>query len=229
MKNQIKLAMFDLDGTLLDSIGDIVDGTNEMLGAFGREAVSRDEVCALIGAGARSLIEGALTRAPLLTTGKTQEPTEEEISNAIAVYISYNREHIAEKTRPYPGVPETLGELKARGITISLVSNKNVELCRHALRQFGLAEYFTTVIGGNSFAQKKPNPFPLRHAMTEACAQSAESIMVGDSLFDVQAGQNAGVATVGCLFGYGARVDIEKADYSIGRFSDLLALPPFRS
>jgi phosphoglycolate phosphatase len=210
----IKLLIFDLDGTLIDSLPDLVDATNDMRGSFGLAPLNAEQVRRLVGQGARSLVERAL---PGAAPG--------ELAEGLQRFLGYNLAHIADKTRPYPGVVETLQALKVLGYALSVLSNKNVALCREVLSRLGIDEYFQTVLGADSLPFKKPSPEPVLAMLREFGVTARECVLVGDSINDVAAGQGAGVLTVGCSYGYGDHTELLGADYRVGDFPSLLNLP----
>jgi len=212
----IKLIIFDLDGTLIDSLPDLVDAANHMRASFGMTSFSPEEVRRLVGQGVRSLVERALPGAAA-----------DQVDEGMERFLRYNLAHIADKTRPYPGVAETLQALAGRGYTLSVLSNKNVALCREVLAQLGLGEYFLTVFGADSFPYRKPSPEPVLALLRELGVTAPESVLIGDSINDMAAGQGAGVLTVGCSYGYGDRSELAGADYLVEDFPSLLGLPVF--
>src|SRR5512137_1608621 len=119
----IKLIIFDLDGTLIDSLDDLAAATNHMLTSMGRKPVGLDQVRGYVGQGARRLVERAMPAA-----------TAEEIEIGLNVFLTYNEAHIVDRTRLYPGVRETLSELRDAGVAMAVVSNKNVALCLKVLK-----------------------------------------------------------------------------------------------
>jgi phosphoglycolate phosphatase len=215
-KLPLKLVIFDLDGTLIDSLPDIAASVNHVRNLYGLEPLNLDEMRQLVGKGARSLIERALPQAP-----------EELVDEALDLYLSHNLEHIVDRTHPYPGVAETLAELADRGFDLCVLSNKNVALCREVLAHLGLARYLPAVYGADSFPFKKPSPEPVLALLREYRVGAGECVLVGDSINDMAAGQGAGILTVGCTYGYGAITELEGADYQVGGFPELLRLPLF--
>lgn len=210
----LKLLIFDLDGTLIDSLPDLTDATNHMRGIYGLEPLSPQEVRELVGQGARSLVARALPGAP-----------PELVDEGLDLYLSYNLAHIADRTRVYPGVPETLEKLASLGYPRCVLSNKNVALCREVLSRLGIAEYFPAVYGADSFPFRKPSPEPILAVMKEYRVAPRECAMVGDSINDMAAGRGAGVVTIGCSYGYGDPSELVGADYQVQDFPSLLRLP----
>ncbi|WP_246525677.1 HAD family hydrolase [Geomobilimonas luticola] len=213
---EIKLIIFDLDGTLVDSLDDLTDATNHMLALAGRPALTREGVRQLVGQGARRLVERALING-----------TEDEVEQGINAFLTYNGAHLADRSHPYPGVRETLDALQGRGLPLALISNKNVALCRGLLKVLGLDGYFAAVLGADSLPFRKPSPEPLFKLLRDFSTSPTTAIMVGDSVNDVAAGRGAGVVTVGCTYGYGDLAELRDADYRIDELPQLLKLPFF--
>jgi phosphoglycolate phosphatase len=214
---EIKLIIFDLDGTLLDSLDDLTDATNHMLGRFGRGTLTMRDVRLLVGQGARRLVEGAMPGA-----------SADEVEEGVQLFLSYNDLHIADRTRLYPGVKETLAVL-GEGRVMSVISNKYEAHCRKLLSVLGLADRFRGVMGVDSHPSRKPSPEPLLKMMADLGFVPGETAMVGDSSNDIIAGKGAGVVTVGCTYGYGDLSELSGADYRIDRFPELLYLPLFKN
>lgn len=213
----VKLIIFDLDGTLVDSLGDLADAANFMLSHFGRPEVSLATVRDYVGEGARRLVEKALPGA-----------SEEELQEGLSLFLGYNAEHIAVKTLPFPGVPETLARLQRDGYLLTVASNKTEALCRKLLAALELEHFFSAVLGADSVSERKPSPQPILKLMADFSTSAAETAMVGDSINDIAAGKGAGVITVGCSYGYGDFREIAGADYRVAAFHELIELPPFR-
>ncbi|HJV65850.1 MAG TPA: HAD-IIIA family hydrolase [Geomonas sp.] len=210
----IKLLIFDLDGTLIDSLPDLCDATNTMREHFKLSTLSENEVRKLVGQGARSLVERALPGA-----------TAEQVEEGLQIFLDYNLAHIADKTRLYPGVVETLEALHRRELSLCIVSNKNVALCREVLGKLGIEKFFPTVIGADSLPFRKPSPEPVLAVLKKYAAATRESVMIGDSINDMAAGEGAGVITVGCSYGYGDPSELAGADFVVSEFQALLDLP----
>lgn len=207
----MKLIILDLDGTLIDSLDDLTDAANHARAAFDLPPLSAAEVRQLIGQGARRLVERAL---PGLTP--------EEMERGLEIFLRYNFEQIAVKTSCYPGVLETLERLTAASLTLAVASNKSEAHCREILRILGAEPHLAAILGADSVSERKPSPEPLLHLMRQFGCTPAETVMVGDSINDVQAGRAAGVFTVGCDYGYGPRHELDGADRVISSFPELL-------
>jgi phosphoglycolate phosphatase len=206
-----KLVILDLDGTLIDSLDDLTDAANHMRQAFDLPALTVSDVRTLVGEGARRLVERAL---PGISS--------EEREHGLEIFLRYNYEHIADKTFFYPGVRETLEKMSANGLTLAVASNKSESHCREILRLLRSDNLFVAILGADSVAERKPSPVPLFFLMREFGRTVPETVMVGDSINDMKAGKAAGVFTIGCSYGYGAREELELADCVVNSFPELL-------
>ncbi|HXJ95699.1 MAG TPA: HAD family hydrolase [Terriglobia bacterium] len=187
--SRIRLLVFDLDGTLIDSKDDLVHSVNAVRQRLGRDPLPEETVASYVGRGVVVLMRSAL--------GETA--SEAEVAQAIEFFLEYYRDHMLDHTVAYPGVREALEELKARPMAV--LTNKPVKFSQAILAGLGLDRYFTQVYGGNSFAQKKPDPVGILALMREANMKAEHTMMVGDSDTDVLTGKNAGVWTCGVTYG----------------------------
>jgi phosphoglycolate phosphatase len=215
---RVKLIIFDLDGTLINSLEDLTDATNYMLSEMGRKKLSAEGVRKLVGQGARRLVERALPDASLL-----------DIDRALNIFLAYNEGHIVDKTRLYQGVKETLVQLRDQGYRLAVISNKNEALCQKVTQTLGVKTFFEAVIGADSMSSRKPSPEPVLKLLRDFRVAAAETVIVGDSINDVEAGKAAGVVTVGCTYGYGELSELSNSDYCVASFTEILELPIFES
>lgn len=216
MPQPIDLIIFDLDGTLIDSLPDLADATNHMLTTLGRPRIDQDAVRRLVGQGARRLVERALPGA-----------SEDVIAQGLDLFLDYNHHHIADRTVLYPGVMETLDALKQRGIRMAIISNKNVALCREVISVLGAEHYFEEILGADSLPFRKPSPEPVLKLLADFELAPERATLVGDSINDIAAGKGAGVVTVGCTWGYGDSEELAEADYRVDSFYELSDIPLF--
>jgi phosphoglycolate phosphatase len=199
---QLKLLVFDLDGTLVDSAQDLCNSVNATLAHFGREPLQDAVVAGYIGDGAVLLMRRALF-------GRDAVAVDEELlAKAYEFFLVYYREHKLDSTYAYEGVLEALEALKqlhdhpnGPERLMAVLTNKPVNPARAICEALGLAPYFLNIYGGNSFATKKPDPEGLRALMNEAGAKPEETVMIGDSDVDVRTARNAGTWCIGCTFG----------------------------
>ena len=187
--------VFDLDGTLVDTLPDIEAAANAALAAEGRRALTSEEVRQLIGSGGRVLMRNAF-RA-------TGEPASEaRIDAAFAAYIAaYEGAPVAGST-PFPGVHAALEGLSARGTRLAVCTNKPGHLAELVLETFGLAGYFAGVVAGDTLPVRKPDPGPLLEAVARAGGAGRPAAMVGDSPIDADAARAAAIPFVAVSFGY---------------------------
>jgi len=193
LPRRLRLVVFDLDGTLVDSSADLATAVNRMLAALapGTPALSHPQVRAFIGNGARVLVGRALQAA-----GLAHEPDQ-----ALPVFLAAYRGCLLDSTRFYPGVLEALDAL--RPVPLAVLTNKPGELSRALLDGLGAGDRFVRVIGGGD-APRKPDPAGLRELMALCGAAADETVLCGDSAVDVATGRAASVFTVGVLCGFDA-------------------------
>lgn len=207
--------IFDLDGTLLDTLDDLTDSINRMLGQKGYPLRTRDEIREYIGNGAKALVKKALPEGV----------PDSEVKECLKIYRGIYLENMYEKTRPYDGVDETLKKLKSLGISIGVVSNKpdeaTVRMCRH---YFG--DTLDAVVGDSPERKKKPAPDNIYEAISRLGTDSGKILFVGDSDVDMETAHNAGLDCAGVAWGYRPRELLREhgADYIIETASELIAL-----
>jgi len=207
------VALFDLDGTLVDSLDDLTDAVNHMLTGCGRQELDAAQVRLLVGKGARNLVQRALS---------TDSPG--EIDRGLAAFTEFNTLHIADKSYLYPGTQELLKQLAGDGVRMAVISNKPEHLCRLILEALGIAAYFDIIAGGDTFQEMKPSPLPLLQVVEKFRCTTADAIMVGDSINDIQAGNRAGITTIGCSWGYGGEGELSSADHSASSPADIFSI-----
>ncbi|MBK5274316.1 MAG: HAD-IIIA family hydrolase [Desulfuromonadales bacterium] len=209
----VALVLFDLDGTLVDSLHDLTDAVNHMLKGFDRQQLTPEQVRQLVGKGAGNLVQRALATDSC-----------EDIGRGLAMFTEYNAIHIVDKSRLYPGARELLQQLAAAGIRMAVITNKNEALSRLILKALDINSFFETIAGGDSYSEMKPSPLPLLRVIGEQGINPAESVMVGDSINDIQAGRRAGITTIGCGWGYGEQQEIADADFSAASCDELAGI-----
>ena len=199
---RLKLLVFDLDGTLIDSAQDLCNSVNATLSRFGREPLADEMIAGFIGNGAMVLVRRSFAAA----VGAVAD--EELLAEAYKYFLDYYREHKLDYTYAYDGVLEALAALKqlhdlpdGAARAMAVLTNKPVRPAREICAALGLAPYFLSIYGGNSFSTKKPDPEGLMALMAEAGAQPEETVMIGDSKVDVLTARNAGAWSIGCTFG----------------------------
>ena len=197
---------FDMDGTLIDSAGDIGAAVNRMRVSFGLAPLPRESVVRMVGNGARVLVARALADTPGM-----------DLDEAFRRYRHEYDTHLIDETRLYPGVPDGLEALKNAGFRLAVYTNKPYGSTRFILKGLGIEEYFPVVVGADSGFPLKPEPDALYHILKETGADAAGSWMVGDNWTDIDSGHAAGFRTVYCTWGYGAP-DTVSPDVSCASF-----------
>jgi phosphoglycolate phosphatase len=201
----IKLVIFDLDGTLIDSRLDLVHSVNAALRHIGRPELPDDVIASYVGDGAPILIQRALG-------GEAVDDA--VVRQGLQFFLSYYREHKLDHTTVYTGIREALtaiqqsfhgnrnGESNGAPRKMAVLSNKPVGPSRAIVEALGLGPFFTQTYGGNSFATKKPDPEGARRLLEENGVSPEEAAIVGDSHVDVETGRNAGLWAVGVSYGF---------------------------
>ncbi len=203
---RVRLLVFDLDGTLIDSRLDLIHSVNAMLLHLGRPELDGDVIASYVGDGAPALVQRAL------------ENTDDEalLRTALEYFLGYYRVHKLDHTTVYEGIPEALAGLAAssnegplnavpsNGVQrqMAVLTNKPVNASRDIVRALGLGDFFVRVYGGNSFMTKKPDPLGVRTILEETGVAAEEALMIGDSAVDVLTGRNAGLWTCGVTYGF---------------------------
>lgn len=213
-----QLVIFDLDGTLVDTLLDITAGVNWAMSNLQLPQLAPEQVKEHIGQGASQLLAGCLR-----DVGDIQAT---HLAEARALFFPYYAEHIADHTRPYPGVVETLHALQTMGLTLAICSNKPIDMTEQLLQQLRLRSLFRIVLGGDSLPERKPHPLPLQHIMRECSFSPEQTIMVGDMIFDIQSGRQAGVWTCGISYDskHKAQLLAAGADSMISSFPEVLQI-----
>ncbi|MFZ0758467.1 MAG: HAD-IA family hydrolase [Candidatus Sulfotelmatobacter sp.] len=195
--HSIKLVIFDLDGTLIDSRLDLVHSVNAALHHIGRPELPDDVIASYVGDGAPLLIQRALG-------GEAVDGA--LVRQGLEFFLSYYREHKLDHTKVYAGVKESLAVVQRASNSLprkmAVLSNKPVGPSRTIVESLGLGAFFTQIYGGNSFATKKPDPEGARRLLEENGVRAEEAAIVGDSHVDIETGRNARLWTVGVNYGF---------------------------
>ncbi len=209
---EVKVLVFDLDGTLIDSKRDLVLAVNATRRNLGLDALSDELVSSYVGDGMQKLVERALGEGC---------PTR-RIEQAMDFFLEYYREHMLDNTVTYPGVREALEVLRSRPLAV--LTNKPVKFSRAILEGLGIAPYFRQVYGGNSFETKKPDPLGMNTLLREFQMAPRQAMLVGDSIVDIQTARNAGTWSAGVTYGLGsAKLDTLPPDVLFDTLVDLPA------
>jgi phosphoglycolate phosphatase len=213
----LKLLIFDLDGTLIDSRLDLIHSVNAALRHIGREKLDGDVIASYVGDGAPALMRRAV--------GEAED--ENALRRALEYFLGYYRLHKLDHTTVYEGIPEmlatladpetspragissTIGGRKKVQRQMAVLSNKPVNPSRDIVRAFGLNDFFVRIYGGNSFETKKPHPLGVRTILEETGVAPEQALMIGDSSVDVLTGRNAGMWTCGVTYGFAPHTLVE--------------------
>jgi len=202
---QLKLLVFDLDGTLIDSAQDLCNSVNAALHESGLGPLPDPTIAGLVGNGAPMLMRRSLAMAAAI-----DQVDEDLFNKAYAFFLQYYREHKLDFTYAYDGVLDALKALHelhdapgGAARIMAVLTNKPVRPARGICEGLGLADYFLHIYGGDSFPVKKPDPLGLRSLMEETGARPDQTVMIGDSKVDVETARNAGAWSLGCTFGFG--------------------------
>jgi phosphoglycolate phosphatase len=205
--DRLKLLVFDLDGTLIDSAQDLCNSVNAALAQYGRGPLHDPAIAGFVGNGAPMLMRRSLALADGIDPSQVDEAL---LAGAYAFFLQYYREHKLDFTYAYDGVLEALAALRdlhdthgGPPRTMAVLTNKPVRPARGICEGLGMADYFLHIFGGDSFPAKKPDPQGLRTLMQEAGVTPDETVMIGDSKVDMETARNAGAWAIGCAFGFG--------------------------
>lgn len=210
------LVMFDLDGTLVDSVPDLAFAINAMLQDLDVSVVAEEKVRQWVGNGAAKLVERALVHADL--------SVEANLETSLHLFKQHYQQHCAVDTRLYDGVLTCLEALEQRNVAMAIVTNKPREFVPAILAALEISHFFTIIIGGDDFPERKPSPMPLLHCMQQAQCVTGRVIMVGDSKNDIDAAKQAGIPVVAVNYGYnhGRPIALEHPDTVLSSLVELV-------
>ncbi len=210
--------VFDLDGTLVDTAPDLIDTLNVVFAREGLPPVDFATARNLIGGGARMMIARGIE-----ADGRVLAAA--DVDRLFAEFIAYYTDHIADRSRPFPGAIDALDALADRGYRFAVCTNKLERLSVLLLQKLGLSERFAAICGQDTFGMQKPNPDILRRTVAAAGGEIRRAIMIGDSLTDIRTARAADVPAIAVDFGYSDKPVSEFApDHVIGHYSQLPAI-----
>lgn len=216
--SNVRVLIFDLDGTLIDSKLDLALSVNAMLEHMGRAPLPHDKVFSFVGNGAPVLVRRSLNEG-----AASGEIGDADVERALSYFLAYYRDHMLDNTVAYPGVREGLDLLGGRAMAV--LTNKPVKFSQAILKGLGLARYFRYVYGGNSFETKKPDPMGVQVLLRDLDSPLEAAMMIGDSEVDVRTARNAGIWACGVTYGLGsAGLKSNPPDLLVDSLADL----PFR-
>jgi phosphoglycolate phosphatase len=194
--NRIRLLVFDLDGTLIDSRLDLIHSVNAMLRHLGRPELEGDVIASYVGNGAPALVRRALA----------DSDDESLLASALEYFRAYYRVHKLDHTTVYDGILDALSRVahtsNGEPRIMAVLSNKPVNPSRDIVQALGLGNFFVRVYGGNSFSTKKPDPLGAQTILQETGVVADQALIIGDSSVDVLTGRNAGLWTCGVTYGF---------------------------
>lgn len=222
----LKLLIFDLDGTLADTGQDITNALNYALNPFGTKEFSVEQTKAMVGSGISKLLESlvpadaAIPESYTLENRKTDSPADLVITR----FLEYYDNHLIENTVAYPSVKETLAKLG--DYKKAVLSNKREVYSKRVLEGIGIFQYFDVVLGSDSVREKKPSPVPIFDLMKTYKVSKEETLIIGDSNYDIEAGKAAGIKVVAVTYGFRSMEFLRDADFIIDTFDKLLEIIP---
>jgi phosphoglycolate phosphatase len=209
------LLVFDLDGTLVDTLPDLTAALNRMLAGRGLAPLDPAEVKPMIGDGTKKLVERALAARGAAPEADTDQR-----------YIADYTDHVAAESRPYPGVNATLTRLQELGWQFAVCTNKSTAATQALLEALDLAHWFAALGCGDSFAARKPDPAHLGGTIELAGGTRERSVMIGDHANDIAAGKALSLPTIFAAWGYGDRTMAAGANATAERFAALATMAP---
>lgn len=208
-----KLIIFDLDGTLVDSSQDICSAINDTIMPLNAKAIDVSQTKELVGEGITTLMQKVLREL------YSREPSNEELSNIVQVFKTHYRKQLTRYTCLYDGVLETLQGLPEFKKVI--VTNKEKSMSDEIVKTLRIEQYFEFLVGPETVGAKKPSPLPLQHCMDKLKIPASHTVIVGDSVYDIEAGKLAGIKTIAVTYGFKAPETLKDADILINHMSEL--------
>lgn len=200
-----KLAIFDLDGTLIDTIEDLGTAVNHALGLRGLALHSMAEYKDMVGHGVRNLVKDALAGS------LGRQPEDALVDSALADFVDYYVAHIDVHTRPYPGIRALLSKLQGKGLKLAVASNKFQEGAEKLVKEFFPDIRFVAVLGNSPELPLKPDAAVVQLVLDKAGVSREEAVFVGDSATDMKTAANGGVRSIGVSWGFRPRTDLEQS------------------
>ncbi|GHC41526.1 phosphoglycolate phosphatase, bacterial [Alcaligenes pakistanensis] len=202
-KMNIFSVLFDLDGTLLDTIPDLASACNAMRIDLGLPALPEARIATFVGKGSENLVQRALTDLP-------NPPA--DYSQALESFYYHYQLCNGQHSRLYPGVLEGLNDFQSQGLRLAVVTNKPEQFARPLLEKTGLAHYFELIVGGDTCPRKKPDPMPFVYACEQMELSPSQALVIGDSMNDAQAARAAQIPVLLVPYGYNEGRDVQSLD-----------------
>jgi len=207
-----RLLICDLDGTLVDTSRDITNALNHALQFYGYPTLTVEKTVQVVGEGITRLIQK-------LIGDKAGTERQDEVKQR---FLDFYEQHLTDFSTVYPSVTDTLE--KIADLQKVVISNKRENLSIELLRRLDLLKYFVLVIGSDTTPERKPSPLPVLYAMKNIGTKPRETVIVGDSNYDIEAGKKAGICTIAVTYGYREKHYLNDADYRVDTFRDILDL-----
>lgn len=211
-----KLVIFDLDGTLVDTIADLGTATNAALAAKGLPQHEPEAFRGMVGHGVRNLVKQAMP--------EPMRADDRAVDALLKLFLAYYIEHLDDRSRPYPGIPELLADLQAAGVQLGVASNKFQAGAEKLIGRMFPGIAFAAVLGGRPGAPLKPDPAVVDEIRLRAGVSREETLMVGDSGADIAAAEAAGVACVAVSWGFRSREALAAAPRIVDTAQELRTL-----
>ncbi len=207
-----KLCIFDLDGTLIDTSGDLTSAINDMRAHFNLDEVERDKVIDYVGDGIRKLVERCTHKHNV------------DLEEAVSVFEHTYRRRLVDTTKPYPGIIKVLNLLEEKPKAI--LTNKSYSFTEEIVRKLDLERYFAIIVAGDTLKRKKPFPDVVEHIIGQTGAQREATVMIGDGKNDVLTARNAGIPCIYVTYGFGRlrMLGDLQPDYVINKPEELLSI-----
>ncbi|WP_350432397.1 phosphoglycolate phosphatase [Shewanella sp. H8] len=219
--SNISAIAFDLDGTLIDSVPDLVVATNATLAQSQYPPVTDALVRSWVGNGAKMLMQRALSYSSSMAEDSPE--LQAMLEQTMPQFLRNYGENLQKHSRLYPGVLATLQQLTEAGFKLAIVTNKPYRFTVPLLTAFGIDGFFSEVLGGDSLAKMKPDPMPLQHLLKQWKLEASHLLMVGDSKNDIFAAKGANVMSIGLTYGYnyGEDIGLSHPDAVCEHFADI--------
>lgn len=207
----LKLVIFDLDGTLVDTSEDITNALNHAVTPYGLKPLGVQDAIGMIGEGLSRLVERML--------GEENARLKDDV---LKMFLEHYSAHLTDCSRVYPRVRETLAAL--HGLKKAVISNKRESLSKRLLTELGISGYFDMVVGSDTTPEKKPSSLPVLHVLSTLGVRAPEAVMVGDSSYDIEAAKKSGVKSVAVTYGYRRVELLGGADFLLDDIAGLTGL-----
>lgn len=215
MRIPFDIVGFDLDGTLLDTSGDLAAAVNYAVGTVGRPPFAVEAIRPFVGKGAKVMLERALT-----ASGGFDDAL---LTRLLPVLLDYYEQNLAIHSVPYPGLIDAMAQLEQAGVKLAICTNKAERFTIPLMHQIGLSDRFASIVGGDTLGVAKPNPAPIHEMIRRA--GGGRAIFVGDTINDIAGARNAGIPSIAVSFGFlDGPVEELEADAVIHHFDELAPL-----